>query len=129
MLHRDVMRLCPCGKKSDAGSGGALLDRLGDKSGDVTSSNGEAIVAMGNRGQSCAEVCSEKGKQCEEGALDSLNNCEMMKKEFQCKTCEVNEGDDQPCLNEKGVCLLKRNRNHYNCNGRYSSTRRLCSCV
>jgi hypothetical protein len=41
----------------------------------------------------------------------------------------VNEGDDQPCMNEMDVCLVKRDRDQYSCEGRYASTKRLCACV
>jgi hypothetical protein len=86
-------------------------------------------VLIGARGQSCDAVCEGKNKRCDVDKMDDINNCKVLTDKFGCNTCEENEGNDQPCLNDAGICMVKTNRNLYSCSGTYPSTRRLCVCI
>lgn len=107
-----------------------MLDTVGGK---VASNNfsppNEGEIVIGELGENCIDVCAKNNKHCSQEKLADLNNCKTLKDKFQCNECQDNEGDDQPCLNELGVCLVKSNRFAFSCSGSYSTTRRLCYCV
>ena len=133
----DVTRLCPCGKIP--GGGSALLDNVGGgdggDGGSISGSNSGSnnpiathFTLIGEPGQSCNTVCKIQHKKCDVDMLDEMNDCKTMQNKFGCSTCDENEGNDQPCMNEEGVCMIKSNRNEYSCTGTYPTTRRICSC-
>ena len=108
----------------DGGDGGSI-------SGSNSGSNnpiGTHFTLIGEPGQSCNTVCKIQHKKCDVDMLDEMNDCKTMQNKFGCSTCDENEGNDQPCMNEEGVCMIKSNRNEYSCTGTYPTTRRICSC-
>ena len=118
--------------------GKKTTERAGDTSGKsiIYNQRGGIIgsthhaVFLGRFGQSCNAVCAEENNlKCDPEKLAELNNCKTLKDHFGCEHCEENEGDDQPCLNDAGVCMVKTNRLDFSCSGTFRTTRRLCFCA
>ena len=84
-------------------------------------------IIMGEVNQNCKYVCESNQKTCLEKKLSSINSCYTMKLHFACTDCEGSNGQDQPAVDTRGICLV--NSGIFSCSGQYPSTRRFCPCA
>mmetsp|Transcript_57301 Transcript_57301/g.124536 ORF Transcript_57301/g.124536 Transcript_57301/m.124536 type:complete len:336 (+) Transcript_57301:57-1064(+) len=87
-------------------------------------------LVAGNRAQSCSQACRGRGLHCDDGFMQHINNCQVIRSLFPCaqSQCDENEGDDQPAFDmDAGLCLIKR-RAMFSCYGTHAKTRRFCAC-
>jgi alpha-1,3-mannosyl-glycoprotein beta-1,2-N-acetylglucosaminyltransferase len=102
------------------------------------------VVPSGQTGKSCSEVCEEYSPStaaagdaafdCYADAFAVVNECDVLRKHFACKTCEVNWGPDIPNYvadvsdGNFGRCLVTKDLGATTCEGRHAHTKRLCPC-
>jgi len=95
----------------------------------------KAINFLGaERGVNCDTTCEKEGLSClsSASAYKMVNTCEALKQVFgeNCKTCQKNEGEDQPALDvDKELCLQKSDESVFHCIASHPKTRRLCLCA
>ena len=96
-------------------------------------------VAGSRPGQSCDEVCGEKGAHCTQdpGAVAGLNTCDALRRAFpSCGNgggegkCQQSDGPDQPAfVPARSECLTSGGAYPFKCQARHAETVRLCPCV
>eukprot|EP00943_MAST-04B_sp_MAST-4B-sp1_P004245 g4245.t1 len=124
----DLRRVCVC---NEHGGGGNVK---GNSRMQQNKKGGTSFA--GEYGESCDDVCQKRKMICIDSELSTINNCNAITKLFgTCRTCEQNEGPDQPCqvnpassLNTHGECLIKSNVETLTCKGKHAMTRRACVC-
>ena len=86
---------------------------------------------------SFAKVCSDvAGRKCSIDKTRQLNSCEVMRPYFNCHTCEMSEGLEQPAFVSAdaatalrpGVCLVNSRPELTECGASHPWTVRLCVC-
>lgn len=80
--------------------------------------------------QSCDEKCGDL--KCDVGFMNQiLNNCNSLRKYFDCKECIPSSGSDQPAIdwNEKRCLWNVWGTGYYtSCSAKHGKTKRLCGC-
>ena len=99
----------------------------------------DVVVVKGEMGASCTAVCAAyKGSTCSAPFLKSVNNCVALGANFPCSSCQDSSGADQPAMVDPSTpleiavhgrlgCLV--NLNDPVCDGSFTYTQRLCTCV
>jgi hypothetical protein len=112
---------------------------------DEQSSTSLVIVPSSQVGRSCMEVCSDYTPPgtpvgsdslygCYADAFPVVNDCQLLRKHFSCKICDVNWGPDIPNYvgdeadGNFGRCLITKDLGSTTCDGRHAHTKRLCPC-
>ena len=96
----------------------------------------DIVIPSDNFGDSCNDACSTKGLSCDESSLLALNFCATLQRYFQCASCELSIGPDQPCFVDPtaekkffpGSCLLQTDPHQFSCSGKHKLTKRICPC-
>ena len=98
---------------------------------------GLLVVAAGpgQAGVSCAALCAQKGKRCEEQQLEFVNDCAPLLKAFPCEAgCGHQVGIEIPAYvhdasRDTGHQCLTTDEAVSSCAAAHPATRRLCACV
>lgn len=86
-------------------------------------------IVLSQRGQSCKEACVSRGRICEPGYWEVINQKAFLKKLRKCETYESVSVLHAPSFNSKNaVCYLQDNVMLFSCVAKQRSLQRLCPC-
>ena len=88
------------------------------------------VVSAKDTNINCDDVCQNQSLKCDNSWFSVINDCESMKKHFNCNKCSNSMGSDQPAfLPVESKCLVSMNILQSSCSSAHKDTIRLCPCI